>query len=150
MELKFKEKIITQDLILTESLDIYKRAPILKSKIGALLINNNFEEEKLLEEVLKFLYLVASYNQKLAPSYWVDMAWHEFILHTRLYEEFCLGTLGRFIHHTPDDNTSKNQSNYKQTLKLYILHFGKPPQVIWGELAVQEWEESQCGACVSE
>lgn len=35
------------------------------------------------------------------PSQAVDTAWHEFILSTRAYRDFCTGTLGRFLHHTP-------------------------------------------------
>ncbi|WP_157314950.1 hypothetical protein [Chitinibacter sp. GC72] len=35
------------------------------------------------------------------PSLIVDEYWHEFILHTAVYEEFCKKALGRFLHHTP-------------------------------------------------
>lgn len=35
------------------------------------------------------------------PSKAVDTAWHEFILFTRLYQDFCQKALGRFLHHTP-------------------------------------------------
>lgn len=35
------------------------------------------------------------------PSQVVDEAWHEFILCTRQYQQFCARGLGRFLHHTP-------------------------------------------------
>lgn len=35
------------------------------------------------------------------PSQAVDAAWHEFILFTRNYRNFCVRALGRFLHHTP-------------------------------------------------
>ncbi len=35
------------------------------------------------------------------PSQVVDVAWHELILHTRLYQHVCRKGLGRFLHHTP-------------------------------------------------
>jgi hypothetical protein len=35
------------------------------------------------------------------PSQVVDDAWHEFILFTREYDNFCRNGLGRFLHHTP-------------------------------------------------
>ena len=35
------------------------------------------------------------------PSQAVDAAWHEFILFTRNYQNFCDHALGRFLHHTP-------------------------------------------------
>ena len=35
------------------------------------------------------------------PSQVVDIAWHEFILFTRDYRDFCQRGLGRFLHHVP-------------------------------------------------
>ncbi|HEU0187575.1 MAG TPA: hypothetical protein VFR06_06760 [Gallionellaceae bacterium] len=35
------------------------------------------------------------------PSQVVDDLWHEFILFTRLYQNFCERALGRYLHHTP-------------------------------------------------
>ncbi len=44
------------------------------------------------------------------PSQVVDVAWHEFILFTRLYQKFCADALGRFLHHTPAEAMSRPQS----------------------------------------
>jgi hypothetical protein len=35
------------------------------------------------------------------PSQVVDDLWHEFILYTKAYDEFCKLAFGRFLHHTP-------------------------------------------------
>lgn len=35
------------------------------------------------------------------PSQIADELWHEFILHTREYHEFCKRAFGGFLHHTP-------------------------------------------------
>lgn len=35
------------------------------------------------------------------PSQAVDAMWHEFILHTQAYRDWCALALGRFLHHTP-------------------------------------------------
>jgi hypothetical protein len=35
------------------------------------------------------------------PSQVVDVAWHEFILFTKLYQVFCSKAFGRFLHHVP-------------------------------------------------
>ena len=35
------------------------------------------------------------------PSQMTDDLWHEFILYTRNYDEFCRRAFGRFMHHTP-------------------------------------------------
>jgi hypothetical protein len=43
------------------------------------------------------------------PSQVVDDAWHEFILFTKKYNDFCLKALGRFLHHTPAEAMSSPQ-----------------------------------------
>lgn len=47
------------------------------------------------------------------PSRVVDAAWHEFILMTRSYEQFCIKAFDRFLHHMParDEQTSNVISN---------------------------------------
>jgi hypothetical protein len=35
------------------------------------------------------------------PSKVVDTAWHEFILHTQGYQNWCAAAFGRLLHHTP-------------------------------------------------
>ncbi|MDI3326604.1 hypothetical protein QKW35_19680 [Pontibacterium granulatum] len=40
------------------------------------------------------------------PSQAVDVAWHEFILFTKNYQQFCSKALGRFLHHTPAEAMS--------------------------------------------
>ncbi len=37
------------------------------------------------------------------PSEAVDELWHEFVLHTRDYADFCAQAFGRFMHHVPDE-----------------------------------------------
>lgn len=50
------------------------------------------------------------------PSQAVDVAWHEFILFTRDYKEFCDKALGRFLHHTPAE-AMKKPNNAQQGIK---------------------------------
>ncbi len=47
------------------------------------------------------------------PSQIVDDLWHEFILYTRAYEDFCKKAFGDFLHHTPAQalSSQKRQSN---------------------------------------
>lgn len=44
------------------------------------------------------------------PSKMIDVAWHEFILFTREYREFCDMAFDRFFDHTPNSRFSKNQN----------------------------------------
>jgi hypothetical protein len=43
------------------------------------------------------------------PSQVADDLWHEFILYTKNYQQFCQHAFGRFLHHTPAVVLSKGQ-----------------------------------------
>ncbi len=43
------------------------------------------------------------------PSQVVDDLWHEFILYTKNYQQFCGRAFGRFLHHTPAEVLSSGQ-----------------------------------------
>ena len=65
------------------------------------------------------------------PSQVVDIAWHEFILFTRSYEEFCKQGLGRFLHHTPAEAMSSPQiaqDGIKRAWRLSCLREGLDPK----------------------
>ncbi|HJT12506.1 MAG TPA: hypothetical protein VJ790_07805 [Dongiaceae bacterium] len=46
-------------------------------------------------------HLMSGYGFVSMPSQVVDDLWHEFILYTRDYKQFCDRAFGRFMHHTP-------------------------------------------------
>ena len=58
-------------------------------------------------------YQLSGYKYVAMPSQVVDDLWHEFILYTRAYEDFCENAFGRFFHHTPAQALTKvkRQSN---------------------------------------
>jgi hypothetical protein len=45
------------------------------------------------------------------PSVAVDTAWHEFILLTQQYADFCQQAFGRFLHHAPTNGDQKAKSD---------------------------------------
>jgi len=47
------------------------------------------------------IYLRGGFKFVSMPSQVVDDLWHEFILYTRNYQQFCRKAFGRFFHHTP-------------------------------------------------
>ncbi|MDD2722450.1 MAG: hypothetical protein PHH59_00310 [Methylovulum sp.] len=49
----------------------------------------------------------AKHRMVSMPSQIVDDAWHEFILFTRSYQQFCQKAFGRFLHHTPAEAMSR-------------------------------------------
>ena len=46
---------------------------------------------------------VGKMNMVAMPSKIVDVAWHEFILFTKSYQQFCSKAFGNFLHHTPTE-----------------------------------------------
>lgn len=56
----------------------------------------------------------------------VDEVWHELILRTRSYSQFCQETLGRFLHHSVGDEESAPSSSvpFVDFVALYEDHFG--------------------------
>ena len=54
-------------------------------------------------------YLKSGRQYVAMPSQVADDLWHEFILYTRNYEQFCRKAFGRFLHHTPAAVLGKGQ-----------------------------------------
>ena len=55
------------------------------------------------------------------PSQAVDCAWHEFILHTKLYGQFCEQAFGQFLHHSPAE-AMVSQTEAQLTMKMTFNH----------------------------
>ncbi len=121
-------------------------SPVLYDKITAACDIERSDVAAALREVLRFLSLIARYNLRLTPSRRVDLAWHEFILCTRLYADFCRQHFGRFIHHHPGGDREDNHDQFRQTIKLYNLRYGKADARFWG-IADVRGVEADCGAC---
>jgi hypothetical protein len=102
-------------------------------------------EEHLINELCKFL-LLTQLGETLTPSAKVDEVWHELILFTRLYHDFCMKYFGNFIHHQPDENQKLNNQRYLLTIELLNQRFGNVDKNIWphGITAV-----ASCGLCTN-
>ena len=61
------------------------------------------EIEQVIKGLREYFHVINLSRRKLVsmPSQVIDVAWHEFILFTKMYQEFCTKALGRFLHHTP-------------------------------------------------
>jgi hypothetical protein len=65
------------------------------------------------------------------PSQVVDAAWHEFILFTRNYRDFCSKALGRFLHHTPAEamrTPTEAQEGIRRAWRLSCAREGIAPR----------------------
>lgn len=100
-----------------------------------------------LTEVVRFLDLCGCSQETLTPSLLVDNVWHEFILCTKAYEEYCARNFGRLIHHDPGGSGQDNRQQFARTLDLYQVHFGTPDPRFWGREASPNSPAPGCGSC---
>ncbi|WP_426474748.1 glycine-rich domain-containing protein [Chryseobacterium balustinum] len=93
----------------------------------------NFTKQAILE-YKKFMYLAAVSDMMVSPSEIVDTVWHQHLIFTKSYSEFCT-ILGKQIQHIPSTHNKEDFQKFKlakeRTTKLYETHFGKQPESIW-------------------
>lgn len=77
--------------------------PSLVGRIERKLHLTQKEAEFLFEDMKRFLALAAVTDLPIAPSPAIDNAWHEFLMYTEDYQQFCRDTVGAYIHHRPND-----------------------------------------------
>jgi hypothetical protein len=68
----------------------------------------------LVERGLRQYFLACARSKKrfvAMPSKAVDTMWHEFILHTKAYKDWCQMSLGYFLHHTPAQALGKRDTH---------------------------------------
>ncbi|MFD0200173.1 MULTISPECIES: glycine-rich domain-containing protein [Saccharothrix] len=81
------------------------------------------------------------------PSRAVDLGWHQFILNTIDYADFCEDIAGYFIHHVPDEVTPP--SNSRSALKAALAPTVQAIRASGFEVDVELWETSagECTQC---
>lgn len=87
---------------------------------------------KVLEKEFKRFVLLAGLGifpiAMISPL--VDEVWHQFILFTKQYRDFCYDTIGFFLEHTPDTVMTPIPKNSGENFRLaYIKHFGIIPSI---------------------
>lgn len=94
---------------------------------------------KAISEYKKFVYLGVVSDFHVTPSKIIDVVWHEHILFTKAYREFCDEVICYQFDHHPElipitDETGRYNAQYQDTIEFYISEFGfEPPTDIWGE-----------------
>jgi len=83
--------------------------------------------QKLFVAMLQFLYIcgVERRGRNFSPSPMVDEAWHNFILFTKDYDDFCRIYFGQFIHHRPFTDEYRGSGKSDETLEVLVQHFGQ-------------------------
>lgn len=126
---------------------LFITAPLLRHKILDHCDLGGATPEQGLLETLRFLSLI-NLNVVVTPSERVDAVWHQFILWTKLYSEYCQTLYGRFLHHTPDDDGAKNQQQFQCCLSEYKSKYGEPDPIFWGPMHVVS-TKGACSGCES-
>ena len=96
------------------------------------------EEAHVLFRELKRFFLVsdACYPQRIPMfSRRVDVAWHQFVLFTRDYSDFCKRFFHRYLHHQPNwnDDGGAELLGFEAFAAIYESLFGECPPVVWQE-----------------
>lgn len=93
----------------------------------------DFTTQALLE-YKKFMYLAATSDFMVSPSEIVDTVWHQHLIFTQSYSEFCL-LLGKQIQHIPSTHNKEDFNKFEQakerTKKQYSENFGDQPSAFW-------------------
>lgn len=76
------------------------------------------EAQKIFNETLKWLWLGNKIEDVFIDdsTLIIDEMWHNFILFTQDYQEFCLECFGRYLHHQPEKRKQKEW--YDSTFNL--------------------------------
>lgn len=103
----------------------YQFPSSIKSKIKLKFPHLNQQQiESAFDNLRIFFQIVrlANGNTVAMPSRLVDEIWHEFIINTQCYQEFCDGAFGRYLNHRPDsDNELSNSSSRKNLQRSWQL-----------------------------
>lgn len=106
-------------------------APFLMNKMMRMCSFGREQYEVLFIEFKKFAALSCFYDRKIAMlSPEVDGLWHEFILFTRQYVDFCDRFLGGYLHHEPAmEDSPKGLDEEERFFELYERTFGVVPSL---------------------
>lgn len=82
------------------------------------------EFELVCDSLRQFFLIHLRSGRKLVsmPSQITDDLWHEFILYTQAYQNFCQKGFGKFLHHTPAAALSPKQKKSNIGLKRTWFH----------------------------
>ena len=95
------------------------------------------ESQDIFHSTLDWIFLLSKYNQSnllfiTKEMFIIDEMWHNFILFTEDYNNFCLNYFKRFIHHNP--SIKKIILSPKQLGKMYGIIYDE-----FGETVLNKW-----------
>ncbi|WP_295794317.1 hypothetical protein [Mucilaginibacter sp.] len=119
-------------------LDFNLDEPVSAYSFSTRLENENFWTVNFARDAIaeykKFMYLAAVSEYMVSPSPIVDVVWHQHLIFTQSYDEFCR-VLGKKIAHVPATHHNADFEKFKsaseRTAKLYIENFGPQTPEFW-------------------
>ena len=93
---------------------------------------------KALAEYKKFVYLGIISDFQVTPSKVIDIVWHEHLLFSKAYRDFCNEVILQPFDHHPEllpveHQTGRFSAQYLDTIELYKKEFDlEPPVDVWG------------------
>lgn len=87
------------------------------------------ESRECFEDLKRFLYMAVIADKPVAPTEKLDEMWHNFILYTLDYAEFCMTHLSLFVHHRPRrrDDSKSTRNMRQETMDFARELFGYLP-----------------------
>lgn len=87
-----------------------------------------------IEEYKKFMFLAAVNDKMVSPSEIVDIVWHQHLIYSESYKNFC-GILGKNILHVPSTHNMSEKQKFSDAMNFteqeYQRHFGELPTEFW-------------------
>jgi hypothetical protein len=117
----------------------------LQNKLGLSVV----EAETLFKDTLRFLYLCGTSPERLSPNEALDFGWHEFLLFTEDYANFCDAFFGFFIHHRPrhPNDPPAQTSGGKRAKDLAHSVFGDQLSANWNYPTLASDASDPCDSC---
>ncbi len=131
---------------------IYKNQTVI-TRFEAKVPEESHRSEQLFTEMLRYLWLCEkhAWDREEKPDdpllhfipimheemRAIDSMWHEFILLTRDYHDFCYHFFGRFIHHEPNvhEHQTFSETQFVESLNLFLNYVYD----VLGEEVIRTW-----------
>lgn len=121
------ESVTTGSLL--ERVMMYQNSAVVSRLMNKLHLDE-YDAILLFEDTKRFLYLCGikvKGDPSIAPPEGVDSGWHEFLMFTEDYQQFCESYFGRFIHHRPrrPEDPAGDGSIMRDSRALALATFGQ-------------------------
>lgn len=146
-----RSKLTQDQLQLIQELSDF-RAPYVREKLGIeKKISSDIEFMEAFTEFKKYVVLAMlnPATRMEMPSRIVDEVWHQFILFTKEYHEFCNRFLGHYMHHSPKTSFTPGQPEDKENFsREYRAIFGNLPEIWQLDYSNPScWSSDDCVTC---